>query len=131
MIDQNPFFQSKHGFVRWEPELRAVYSVVDGPLEDAEYQGLMQMVLELAALKGSKLWLANHLKSRPAKAAMLEWTTELWVPMADQIGFTRIAALTPERAATRMSLERLLGKRLELRFFLDHQEARNWLLETP
>lgn len=134
MIDQNPFYQSKHALVRWDPELEAVYTVADGYLDDQEYMHWMKMILELAAEKGAQRWLSNGLKSRPLSSPMQAWTQELWLPLAKKIAFLKVAILMPESLLTKLSLQRtfeeaMLKTGMETRFFSDPGTARTWLIQ--
>ena len=118
--------------MRWDADIQAVYSVVDGHLEDDKYMLLMEYVLELAAQKNATRWLDNALKSRAVSPAMQEWTLKVWDPLADKIGFLKTAIISPESTLTRLSVERLLNRNnpkihTETRFFKNIEDARAWL----
>lgn len=100
------YFESKHGKVSWDDELRSVVIEWKGFAYGEEFQTILLKGADLLKLRyGSKV-LMDTREGSAIKAEDKAWIGEFFIRRAYESGLRHLAMLEPQSAIARMSVNR-------------------------
>ncbi|WP_217593768.1 hypothetical protein [Cohnella sp. GbtcB17] len=125
------YFESKHGKVSWDDELRSVVIEWKGFAYGEEFQTILLKGADLLKLRyGSKV-LMDIREGSAIKAEDKAWIGEFFIRRAYESGLRHLAMLEPHSAIARMSVNRTVEGLGTLPYrqesFEDRDEAVRWL----
>ncbi|CAM4405724.1 hypothetical protein FHS16_001783 [Paenibacillus endophyticus] len=128
-------FDSKHGEVAWDEELKAVIIEWKGFAYGEEFQLIMLKGIEWIKKMKSNRLLMDARKGSAIKPDDQEWIARHFVQRAYGNGLRHFAMVLPQSMIAKLSLDRAVNQLGVLPYqlvnFSDMKEARHWVAETP
>jgi hypothetical protein len=125
------YYDSTHGQVSWNEELKAAVIEWKGFAHGEEFQTILIKGIELLEQKKSGKLLMDARKGSAIKAEDQEWVAQKFVSRAYGIGLRFLAMLFPKSMVAKLSLDRTVDGLGELPYelvnFSEMEEAVQWL----